>query len=128
MTDNKHTPGPWSLVIDKYGYWPHRIVTTARGYWTQGVGPQPDRGRTVVQWDYDRDDGALSHFSNGMEGPSYCTHHEYMANARLIAAAPELLAACEALVAVVRMADAFDEILQAERAIAKAKGEDRCQK
>lgn len=52
------------------------------------------------------------------------SEHETMANARLIAAAPELLQALENMVAVSRSVSGFSPMIreQAERMISKARG------
>lgn len=88
---SKHTPGPWVA---------HSLMVSEAG--------QPiSRGRDIC------------HCGIGMRPPS--DSRQAMANARLIAAAPELL---EALQAVVRVANRDTmEFFAAHAAIAKATGE-----
>lgn len=91
---NKHTPGPWEAHFEE-------------AYYVTG----PDRGRVAMMLNLK---GA-----HGLGGRR--TGEESAANARLIAAAPELLAALECLCS-------FDKPLiqedwdNARAAIAKAKG------
>lgn len=94
MSD-KHTPGPWNVA--------GLTITADAGNPEQPIAH-------IVQF--------LPKFS-----------HETEANARLIAAAPELLAALVAMVGLVRLkygnldADIWGEVVKAEEAIAKARGE-----
>ena len=97
MTDTKHTPGPW--------VWEH---------WQMGLTAQ--NGTSVLAY-YDYEGMSL----HGK------TEDEHEANAHLIAAAPDLLEALEAIVATWDgpkynhfMADNID---LARAAIAKAKGQ-----
>jgi hypothetical protein len=68
MTASVHTPGPWRAILGKNGDYDHAITSDASGY-----------GDSRVGW--------------VREYP----HEVGIANARLIAAAPDLLAACEHL-------------------------------
>lgn len=94
---SKHTPGPWAL--DDNGH----DIRTHEDYWPIGCA-----------------DGNLI---------AYVAHTDDVmgeANARLIAAAPDLLAACEALLNEARQFFPMvcgDAITEAEAAIAKARGE-----
>lgn len=112
---SKHTPGPWSVsngqVMSEYA-----IKAECRG---SGFGSSV---AIVTQRD----------------GQNPLPHDEAMANARLIAAAPELLDALRGMLAIVENSrgvagyhlngdtaewDEFDEIDIAHTAIAKATGE-----
>jgi len=69
MSDTKHTPGPWNATCDGYG---EEIWFGGRGHETWTIsGPNAHLG-----------------------GHSDC-HAQFEADAQLIAAAPELLEACE---------------------------------
>jgi len=108
MTNTNHTPGPWTIA---------------------GVSGNPHEGHVIES---DSADGRTiawtcnSLDNNGEE----CISQEDIANARLIASAPELLQALENLVASIENVDfsshagVYDQIpwAQAEAAIAKAKG------
>lgn len=88
---SKHTPGPWSVVD---GYYPGFIGIQGPSFEVSVVVSAPD-----------------------IDIKDYMAR---TADARLIAAAPDLL---EALIAVVRVADrATDEFDLARAAIAKARG------
>lgn len=87
----KHTPGPWNLELGRDG--------APRGL----KGPAEVEHRNIVNW-------------NGFASP---TKQVSMANARLIAAAPDLLRALECLLEMGH-AKAGD---LARAAIAKARGE-----
>ena len=102
MKENKHTPGPWSAT--------HIIGS----WWIEDDDPTAFCRRRIAIVD----DGA------GIESPD--------ANARLIAAAPELLAALEAArefiidgmaMGFVGMPEDEDVMEVIEKAISKAKGE-----
>ncbi|MFY4013984.1 hypothetical protein ACOTJS_19410 [Achromobacter xylosoxidans] len=101
-----HTPGPWTL----------ETVRTASGF-CHKVGPFPGR----------REDHPPRHACLYADYPSESNpaDQELLANARLIAAAPELLQALEGLLAV--SVDTTPEellaMMAARDAIAKAKGE-----
>ncbi len=99
----KHTPGPWKYCPDARGYGKRaqRIIWGAKG---PGY-------------------GAIAEVS-------YFPSEEIEANARLIAAAPEMLAALESLEAWSQECipddwedDGYEFIRQAKQAISKAKGE-----
>lgn len=96
MTNAKHTPGPWNLEAGR------SIVTSS--------------GAFYLSYGKDKASGA-PHFSN------FC---ELDANARLIAAAPDLLAALEYLLPIaeknVETSFGKDAVRIARAAIAKAKG------
>jgi hypothetical protein len=103
----KHTPGPWRSIIDDTGGqwsgWP--LCITAEN--------EDDRSvvRTGGQWPYEWD--------------AATSQREAVANARLIAAAPDLLEALESLVANLAEGDFISEtrIDTARAAITKATGE-----
>jgi hypothetical protein len=90
---NKHTPGPWKAHFEE-------------AYYVTG----PDRGRVAMMLNLK---GA-----HGLGGRR--TGEESAANARLIAAAPELLGALQK--AVARQGFSNDELRDARAAITKAKG------
>lgn len=92
---SKHTPGPWQLYSGKL----------RKEYPTQLLEVQDATGRVIVQW------GAF----DSADQP----RTEKQANARLIAAAPDLLAACRAAYEH-RLDLDVDELLR--EAIAKAEG------
>ena len=97
---SKHTPGPWSYTMDKERGWDFKLTA--------------DHGKTVI-----------------VSGCGCCDSPwvSCEADARLIAAAPELL---EALEKIVRMFEGADDTVwavedyrqKARAAIAKAKGEE----
>lgn len=105
MNEAKHTPGPWH-VDAVHSEALHEVCMT---------NPPPKEGNPVVlaSVEYDQDRGTCP------------TLREANANARLIAAAPDLLAACQAAMAFVStwqhgFEDAF--VGQMRAAIAKATG------
>lgn len=109
MTDVKHTPGPWTL----------ETVTTQCGI-CHKVGPFP--------WKHGKQNHACIYADYPSDGP---IEYELLANARLIAAAPDLL---EALMAYHKAYDenphlgprgsAVDQaFIKARAAIEKATGE-----
>lgn len=106
MSDNKHTDGPWWPVQSSTGGW---YVTTYRDHESAAAKPNPF-GASVAC-------GIGDHTEKRTRGNEE-------ANARLIAAAPELLEALENLLAVREGKGGTryhcDEIARA--AIAKAKG------
>jgi hypothetical protein len=104
--NEKHTPGPWRIhVIEHLGAKPIEIATSGPTY---------------------RGDVAYLQHSENIEG---ITSAENMANAHLIAAAPDLLAALEELDGVLRSGFSTDEAIRSaldksERALARARGEE----
>lgn len=115
MSETKHTPGPWAYRPQKYDDW---------GYVR---GPEQDDGFQpfICQAKDMRamDDDVLNeHRRNGTD--------PWEANARLIAAAPDLLAASESMErALLQMmddpsqADEMPVVVKARAAIAKARGQ-----
>lgn len=113
MSEQKHTPGPW-MSTDR------TVYALMHDGWKRGVEQFKNRFYASVQ--YDRE----------------CSEQEAVANARLIAAAPELLealaktrAVLHACQAVIHLAGGFDiayvsgaqaAMKQADAAIAKATG------
>ena len=102
----KHTPGPWQIRFARNGY-PYQIDAPNGSEGAGGI-------RTVTRW------GAIS-FPSSTEG---------LANARLIAAAPDLLEAAKTLVESHKEADPMAAgmmlacaLHMAEAAIARATGE-----
>lgn len=109
MSDTKHTPGPWSVATTHpipHAYAPcsRRIVAVC------GLNP----------------DGSMDDTS----GPDGLPGDESLANARIVAAAPDMLSALrDCLESLRRLPDGNDPnayrltcIMQAARAIAKAEG------
>lgn len=111
----KHTPGPWITSITAAHSKIERQDTT--------IVPDPDSGRDFI----------IATCEYGVYGPQ--VEGEAVANAALIAAAPDLLAACEALIAADtaicdNLGSKSDQAMQriaaldiAAAAIARAKGE-----
>jgi hypothetical protein len=106
---SKHTPGPWRIqgavtITGKPGGIPRFLV------W-----PAEETETSVVE---------ICEIDCQIEGNYTCNIAEAKANARLIAAAPELLAACKFLLAAAEtepgMAIYVAHIQQARAAIAKA--------
>lgn len=100
MSEPKHTPGPWNLQHCDTG-------------WT--VGPNAQRRGDHVADVHEHQSGAMSDATAA-------------ANASLIAAAPDLLAACEAAIKATGGSEHWQGetrafLLLAEAAVAKAKGE-----
>lgn len=100
-----HTPGPWcveSATSEAY----HDV---ALAYET------PGQGHPIVI--------ASMHFDDNDYPRQLVTRSQATANARLMAAAPDLLAACKMGLTRLRMNDRFPDIaLVIEAAIAKAEG------
>jgi hypothetical protein len=84
------------------GPWRMHMSYDRRQYVVTGPEGEPFRGHVIA-------------------GPTTCPN--WQGNARLIAAAPDLLAALEALVSFQRGIEDWPEVRQAEAAIRKAKGE-----
>ena len=101
MKDTQHTPGPWSISASF-----DRVERRVQ----HGDNPP-------LVW------GIASGINSAH--PDYMPRAEQIANARLIAAAPELLAALEALCEDKYLADPInaDRMRAARAAIAKASGE-----
>ena len=112
---SKHTPGPWYVITDKHGY---TCIST------------PDDDHVVCfGHGYDEYGGFKAPWRDGYDAPGDNRHDdECKANARLIAAAPELLEASRFLIESVEASeDGMDRLLtafdMARAAIAKATGE-----
>ena len=107
MTQGKHTPGPWVVVIDDDGN-----PLSGR----PGVFSSEELDCGIVHWD-----GFVQPYWRSARGDK-----EIHANARLIAAAPDMLEALQALVSAnnstdgMAMRKAWDK---ADAAIARATGE-----
>lgn len=105
----QHTPGPWTLCR----HWIHTDCPcgTHRGYiWA------PDGERVVAQMGCGEDEGGMVYPSPGKA--------EARSNAHLIAAAPDLLDACESSLAWAEKSDGTKREVkeQLRAAIAKARG------
>ena len=72
-----HTPGPWTSIVPPSSCYTHRFIQARRG---GDADNQPDITIAEVGGRYSSEDERVS-------------IHEHVANARLIAAAPDLLAA-----------------------------------
>lgn len=104
MSDPKHTPGPW-VVFDS------------------GDKPGIDQGNgvSIVQWGLESCDSGINCRS---EADPQTAREERMANAHLIAAAPDLLAALEQLNSYVKSSYGVSpSTFAADAEIKKAKGE-----
>lgn len=95
MSAPKHAPGPWSVVASRA----HPATVVIRGPDGSFIG-------NVASWISDPNDALVA-----------------AANARLIAAAPELLEALEMVMRVGRIDDNIKAMDQVAAAIAKARGE-----
>jgi hypothetical protein len=95
---NKHTPGPWEIV---------------------GMKKEPQTVGAIVSYHSYRDGKYVC-------GMSVCIYgEEAEANARLIAAAPDLLAACERALEKLNLIGGLPATIRVlQEAISKAKGED----
>ncbi|MCE5212640.1 MAG: hypothetical protein LLG40_13950 [Deltaproteobacteria bacterium] len=106
-----HTKGPWIIHKDEMG----------RGYEIYGNAPAPGWGSLGHQ-EVCRINAKKHGARRGM-AVSYTEHPDDEANARLIAAAPELLEACkEALSIIEKYSDVPVHILALKQAITKAEG------
>lgn len=94
MSNATHTPGPWRL---------HDGMIQCQGKWSDATGDHFD-------WTYPR---VLADVSDDWD---------QAANGSVMAAAPDLLAACEALLNCIDPARDWKEAKAARAAIAKAKG------
>jgi hypothetical protein len=109
MSEEKHTPGPWRIVIDDDG-------NSLSG--RPMIAAAPELDCAIVHWD-----GFEQEFWESARGKK-----EMHANARLIAAAPDLLEALERCLNFIEnteseMGDTLECGDKARAAIAKAKGE-----
>lgn len=94
MSTSKHTPGPWS--VDDFGAGQRVVV----------------KGRAGFSGDYRIAD---AHFSSDL---ARCARvSEMQANARLIAAAPELLDGCNALLGLLQLVCDRDDVSPALREV-----------
>ena len=101
----KHTPGPWKAVIASY--------SEDNLSWLACADVVTPRGATLVRFEGTQD---------------YQKNDEYEANARLIAAAPELAEEVQTLLDVIERGTETPEDLEgiienAKRVLAKARGE-----
>jgi len=97
MSESKFTPGPWK----KFSRWNDRYLAV--------IDSIPDRNGKVVA-------NCICHVA--------LTNEDAKANANLIVAAPELLAACEAFVAADNQDGGSLAYVMAIEAIKRAKGEE----
>lgn len=99
MSEIKHTPGPW--------YW------LENRFWGGFSGLYDEAGNEVL----------VANTSNeGDTGAAWFEDFPSEADRKLIAAAPELLAACQKIVDAVEDGDEMAAVEMAEAAIAKATG------
>lgn len=112
MSEPKYTPGPWEIrevAHEKTPYSPRRV------YRVEIIAPQYYLGRRT-------------HSRDIAQMVDYCEWMDHPQNARLIAAAPDLLEACKAMMAWNETFDGEDceglsaQIEQLRAAIAKAEG------
>ena len=102
MTETRHTPGPWGLTREGFGFSVRSSGHAGNGYSSEHI----------CSMDHYRDDRV----------------DEQRGNANLIAAAPDMLAALQGIVDCVARTETMGEICQcddfsaARAAIAKAKG------
>lgn len=119
-TENqKHTPGPWTAICpDKRIYHEGIDITTYEVMTEKTRGEFAEEGRTHYRQDWSKVDNVSivsCHFWRDMED------EEAKANARLIAAAPELLEALKDLLEITDFHELYGNKTEAaRRAIAKA--------
>ncbi|MBW3096846.1 hypothetical protein [Pseudohoeflea coraliihabitans] len=104
MTESKHTPGPWAFEVNVWG----SILSTDYG--------EAENLKAGRAWDEDISIAANVDWD-------VIGEEEIAANARLIAAAPELLEALEETLIVATRNEDGDFADRARAAIAKAKGD-----
>ncbi len=113
MTDTQHTPGPWEYVQSTEHHGPYVV---------HKFGPTVCDCYTMTQ------PGELSVRNGGASKPVHFMADEADANARLIAAAPDLLEACQTLATLLDTDDWIATgrlaVKQAQAAIAKVRGEE----
>lgn len=101
MSESKHTPGPWKVLIDDCGPLPGR----------PGIFPvNEDLDCCIVDWD-----GFFRQYWSSAR-----SHKEMHANARLIAKAPEMFKVCQTLVNIPHIEEAATGELKAALDLAKA--------
>lgn len=110
----QHTPGPWHVIYYDAGDEPHRDHNGP----CPSISAPDDQDCDIVHWD-----GFKQRYWSSANG----NQKQIEANARLIAAAPELLEALESLFLQARDYKDFemeypDEFIRAQRALTKAKG------
>ena len=96
----KYTPGPWE-------------VDTSRLLASVNTAPMNQQHKHI----------AMANYFNSVEPETRVTEQECLANARLIAAAPELLEACKAALKLANEMSEGDLYDQIKNAITKAEGE-----
>lgn len=115
MTQAKHTPGPW-----------HAVKSSSNGWEIRGVLGAPPECRNMVEFSYSSDKPVLLFLEPWHQFPNAEWDEMQEANARLIAAAPELLEALQVMTALCLAkygnmdSDVYSEIEKANTAIAKA--------
>ncbi len=96
---SNHTPGPWMFECEDVG-------TYGSHFWLES-----EAGEEIICQSENAHQGVLA------------KGEDFVANARLIAAAPELLEALEGLLNALPSATSHPAIKKARAALAKAKGE-----
>lgn len=113
--DTKHTPGPWRVGMT--------LVTPQTRRWTQEQWEDNDRIEKHMVFDrFTPSDGGRGRRLVASCGPSAMSDSETEANARLIAAAPEMLEALELVVGASNEDEMQDALTASHIAIAKAEG------
>lgn len=109
----KHTPGPWSAI---------KVYSDAVSVVDAGGFELVETENIAILSEYSKKLN-ISHWAQSEDAYRVLSDEEQAANARLIAAAPELLQALEAIVNDPYVAALGSLGMRAKRVIAKARGE-----